>query len=143
MTGNVQTVCPRDSVTLNCSVRETRFLVWSVDSAQITCLGIANAGDGCLNGGNGAHAIITTVSRDSRNLANITSLLVLHDIRGHVEVSCEDQITRAQNVLRFSSTWIEAFCGWLCELFRSTFQSSKALLVNTLYMFLYPYVLLP
>ena len=109
VTGNVQIVCPRDSVTLNCSVRETLFLVWSVNSTQITCLGNANAGDGCLNGGNGLHAIITTVSRDSRSLANITSLLVINDIRGHVEVSCEDQVTRAQNVLRFASTWTGKF----------------------------------
>ena len=110
VTGNgAQTVCPKDSVALNCSVRETRFLVWSVNSVQITCLGNGNAGDGCLNGGNGLHAIITTISRDSRSLANITSLLLINNIQGQVDVSCEDQVTRVQNILRFASTWTGEF----------------------------------
>ena len=106
---NVQTVCPGDLVALNCSVRETRFLVWSVNSTQITCLGNANAGDGCLNGGNGLHAIITNISHDSRSLANITSLLVISNIQSQVNVSCEDQVARAQEILRVASTWTGAF----------------------------------
>ena len=121
VTGNVQIVCPRDSVTLNCSVRETLFLVWSVNSTQITCLGNANAGDGCLNGGEGLHAIITSVSRDSRSLANITSLLVISNIQGQVIVSCEDQVARAQEILHVASTWTGAFY-WVVVL-RTTFKN--------------------
>ena len=84
-------------------MQRTRLLRWRINSTELTCLGNANNGTQCLNSGNGAHAIITTVLPDSENLANITSLLVINDIGGQVNVSCESQVSRVQEKLRLAS----------------------------------------
>ena len=104
-TENGQFVCPSRPVSLECTVQRTRLLRWRINSTQLTCLGNAKDGILCLNSGNGTHAIITTVLPDSENLANITSLLVINDIGGGVNVSCESQVSRVQRELRPASMW--------------------------------------
>ena len=102
---NGQFVCPNRPVSLECTVQRARFLRWRINSTQLTCLGNANNGTLCLNSGNGAHAIITTVLPDSENLANITSVLIIDDIGDGVSVSCESQVSTVQEDLRSASMW--------------------------------------
>ena len=98
-------MCPNRPVSLECTVHTTRFLRWRINSTELTCLGNADNGTVCLNSGNGAHAIITTVLPGLENLANITSFLVIDDIGVGVSVSCESQMTGVQEELQSASMW--------------------------------------
>lgn len=117
-------VCPDEVVTFNCTVFLTSLLRWNIDAGgsltQISCFGSSQT---CLGGGNGIHALITSVSSDpvDPDINNITSILILHDIllrdiTTGISIECESQLTESRRVLQVLSELYECVCVCVCTM---------------------------
>jgi len=100
-----QLACPEDFAAFTCTVFRTSLLRWNIggSSTQISCFGSSRT---CLGGGNGIHALITSVSSDPANpdISNITSTLIIHKVTTDISVECESQLTSSVRDIQILST---------------------------------------
>lgn len=101
---NDQLVCPEDFAAFNCTAFRSSLLRWNIggSTTQISCFGSSQT---CLGGGNGIHALITSVSSDPANpdISNITSTLIIHKVTTDISVECESQLTGSVRDIRILS----------------------------------------
>ena len=108
-------VCSDDVVTYSCTVRSTSLLRWIIiaggSTTEISCFGSSGR---CLGGGNGIHAVITSISSDPADpdINNITSTLILEDISTGISIECESPLMTLRRDLQILSElcWRVCIC---------------------------------